>query len=76
MEPVALTVAEVAKVTPGLGRDSIYKEIKARRLRAVKRGRSTLILVEDLKKYLTSLPAIAPQVAEPRPPRRRRAKSA
>ena len=67
MEPIALTIPEVAKLG-GPKRDKAYREIKAGRLRAVKRGRNTLILVEDPKTYLNSLPAIVPQgVAETAP---------
>jgi excisionase family DNA binding protein len=61
MEPLALTIPEIAKMG-GPKRDTAYKAIKAGRLRAIKEGRRTLILVEDLKKYLAALPAIAPQV--------------
>ncbi len=60
MEPLALTISEAAKLG-GPKRDKAYKEIKAGRLRAVKRGRNTLILMEDLKRYLCALPAIEPQ---------------
>jgi excisionase family DNA binding protein len=60
MEPLALTIPEAAKLG-GPKRDKAYKEIRAGRLRAVKRGRNTLILVEDLKRYLSALPAIEPQ---------------
>jgi excisionase family DNA binding protein len=80
MEPLALTISEIAKVG-GPKRDTAYKEIKAGRLRAVKRGRNTLILVDDLKKYLAALPAITPQVSgeppqrgQPHGPRRKRAR--
>jgi len=59
MEPLALTIAEASKLA-GPKRDKAYREIKAGRLRAVKRGRNTLILMEDLKSYLASLPAIRP----------------
>ena len=70
MEPLALTISEAAKLG-GPKRDKAYKEIKAGRLRAVKRGRNTLILVDDLKKYLTSLPAIVPQGSDAPAPRAR-----
>ena len=65
MEPLALTISEAAKFG-GPKRDKAYKEIKAGRLRAVKRGRNTLILVEDLKKYLAALPPIVPQPSGPK----------
>lgn len=56
MEMLALTIAEAAKLG-GPCRSAIYQDIRAGRLRAVKRGRSTFILVEDFKAYLASLPS-------------------
>ena len=43
----------------GPGHAKAYEEIRAGRLRAVKNGRSTLILADDFERYLGSLPAIA-----------------
>ena len=57
MQRLALTVSECTEVAR-LGRTKIYQEIKEGRLRAVKLGRSTRILVEDLKHYLAHLPAL------------------
>jgi hypothetical protein len=42
----------------GPGHAKAYEDIRAGRLRAVKNGRSTLILAEDFERYLASLPAI------------------
>lgn len=56
MEPLALTVAQAAQLG-GPCRSAIYQDIRAGRLRAIKRGRSTRILMEDFKAYLASLPS-------------------
>jgi len=45
-----------AVAASGLGRSVIYEEIKAKRMKARKRGRSTIILAADLEAYLASLP--------------------
>ena len=49
---------KLAAKLSGLGRTAIYEEIGTGRLRAVKRGRRTLILAEDLKIWIGSLPAL------------------
>jgi excisionase family DNA binding protein len=81
MEQLALTIDEAVKLG-GPRRAKLYEEISAGRLRAVKVGRSTRILISDFQAYLTSLPAIEPRAAPPdqkalhrpaAPKRRRRA---
>ena len=42
----------------GLGQTTIFAEIKQRRLLAHKCGRRTLILKDDLLKWLSTLPAV------------------
>jgi excisionase family DNA binding protein len=80
MEQLAVTVDEAVKLG-GPGRAKLYEEIRSGRLRAVKAGRCTRILISDFKAYLTSLPAIEPRRATlpereaPRPARRRRKRS-
>jgi excisionase family DNA binding protein len=56
MELLALTIAQAAELG-GPCRSALYEDIRLGRLRAVKRGRSTRILMKDFKEYLASLPA-------------------
>ena len=51
-------------VEGGIGsRTAIYEAIKARKLRARKRGKSTIILPDDLEEYLQNLPDFHDQEA-------------
>jgi excisionase family DNA binding protein len=60
--PAAYTVAQVmARV--GIGRDSVYKAIREKRLIARKNGKRTLILAEDLAAFLKSLPQMGSEAA-------------
>jgi excisionase family DNA binding protein len=54
-ERLAWTIEEFTTAT-GICRATVYEEIAANRLRAVKRGRSTLILHRDAQTYLENLP--------------------
>jgi excisionase family DNA binding protein len=55
--PMALKISEACAASR-CGRTTVYEAIKRGELRALKRGKSTLILETDLRRWLESLPAI------------------
>lgn len=57
MEPLALTISETCAVS-GLGRTSVYEAIRDGSLPARKRGRRTIVLTDDLRRYLETLPPL------------------
>jgi len=57
--PLAYSVAEACAVAR-IGRTALYEAIRSGQLRAVKRGRRTLFLPDDLRQWLAALPAMAP----------------
>lgn len=55
---IAVTVAEASHVS-GISRSSLYLLFQQGKLTPRKSGKRTLILIEDLERYLKSLPAAA-----------------
>jgi len=53
--PIAHSIEQVTKLT-NCGRTSIYAVIKSRELHARKIGRRTVILDEELRRWLKALP--------------------
>ena len=58
--PLAYSIAEACSVAHA-GRTALYEAIRSGALRAVKRGRRTIVLAEDLRRYLESLPPVVPK---------------
>ena len=61
-EKLAWRIGEFARAS-GICQSLLYRHIREGKLRAVKQGRSTLILHADGQAYLASLPAIPAQAA-------------
>lgn len=56
LTPIAVTIAQACQMS-GLSRATLYRAISARRLPTRKLGARTLIIVEELRSFLTALPS-------------------
>jgi excisionase family DNA binding protein len=56
--PLVHSIPEACSITH-TGRTALYEAIRSGKLRAVKRGKRTLILAEDLRRFVESLPPVA-----------------
>lgn len=55
IEPITVGIPDACRIT-GLARSSIYREIAAGRIKAVKAGKRTLLPMDSLRAWLASLP--------------------
>ena len=56
LDPITLPIADAIPYS-GLSRSEIYRQLANGNLYAIKSGSRTLILVESIRAYLSSLPA-------------------
>lgn len=56
MTKLSVTIPEAVEMT-GIGRSSLYNLFREKKLTPRKSGKRTLVLVEDLKRYVENLPA-------------------
>lgn len=55
MDKLAVTISEAVQIS-GIGRTNLYKLFKDGSLKPRKSGSRTLVIVDELKEYLKSLP--------------------
>ena len=55
MDKLAYSIREAVETT-GIGRSRFYEAVKEQKVRTVKFGHRTLVLAEDLRTFLKSLP--------------------
>jgi excisionase family DNA binding protein len=70
--PLAYSIAEACEAAR-IGRTSVYEAINSRALIARKHGRRTVILAEDLHRWLQDLPVRTPEASTVTRPRDRSA---
>jgi excisionase family DNA binding protein len=63
---LVFTIAEACAVA-GIRRTTLYKEIHSGELRAVKIGGRTIILVDDLRRWVKGRPSIIPERSQSGP---------
>jgi excisionase family DNA binding protein len=63
MTQLAYSILEACEAAR-IGRTNLYEAIRSGELRAVKHGKRTLILADDLRLFLESLPAVTPKGKE------------
>lgn len=59
LDPIAVSIADAVQLS-GVGRSSIYEAIGRGDLPIRKRGRRSLVMVDDLRKWIESLPSHQP----------------
>lgn len=57
MQPIVLTIAEACAACR-IGRTRLYELIGTGEIRAIKQGRRTLVKVQDLQRFIETLPAM------------------
>jgi hypothetical protein len=68
VEPILCSVPQGCQML-GIGTQGLYDLLGAGRIKGVKRGTRTLLVVESLKKYAAELPAAVVAVPKVRKPR-------